>query len=124
MEEHGKVIYVSPIREGVSKSTGEVWKSLQFVLEMDGRYTRRVCFSLFGEHNVEKANLQLGEYITVRAEVEAHLYQNKWFNEIRVWDILKNGFSQLRGDAQPIQLAPDNQAPAQESETKESKAKK
>lgn len=96
MHEHGKVIALMPIREGFNQQTGEKWKSQDFVLEMDGRYTRRVKFNLFGADRVDKANLQVGSIIDVDAEVEAHEYNGQWYNEIRVWNISVGGRSLIR----------------------------
>lgn len=91
MHEHGKVIFVEIPREGASERTGEVWKSQDFVIEIDGRYTRKVKFNLYGAERVDKAQLQVGMIVDVDAEVEAHEYQGKWYNEIRAWRISCNG---------------------------------
>lgn len=93
MREHGKVVVVMEPRTGTNTNTGELWKSQDFVLEIDGRYPRRVKFNLYGADRVDKANLKLGSIIDVDAEVEAHEYQGKWYNEIRVWNISCNGYS-------------------------------
>ena len=96
MQEHGKIICALQPREGVSQRTGEMWKSQSFVMEIDGRYTRRVMFSLFGADVIQRANLQIGQYITMSGEVEAHEYQGRWYNEIRAYDIQRNGVSITR----------------------------
>lgn len=93
MREHGKVVVVMEPRTGTNTNTGEVWKSQDFVLEIDGRHPRRVKFNLYGAEKVDKARLTLGSIIDVDAEVEAHEYQGKWYNEIRVWGISCNGVS-------------------------------
>lgn len=96
MEEHGKVVWLSAIREGNSQKTGEKWSAQDFVLEMDGRYIRRVKFSLFGEERIKRAALQIGDYVTARFEIEAHFFNNDYYNDIRCYDIIKNGVSLLR----------------------------
>lgn len=95
MEEHGKVIFISQTRSGISPRNGQPWASLDFVIEVDGRYMRRVAFGLFGADRIAAANLMLGEYITVKAEVEAHEHEGRWFNEIRAYAIIKNGINVL-----------------------------
>ena len=97
MEEHGKIIAVLNPQTGTSPRTGQSWYSQSYVLEIDGRYTRRVCFNLWSLENNEKAALVVGQYITMLGEVEAHEFQGKWFNEVRAYDIIKNGRSVLRG---------------------------
>lgn len=96
MQEHGKVIAVLNPQTGTSPRTGQPWYSQSYVLEIDGRYTRRVAFSLWGLEPNERAALQVGQIIDVFAEVEAHEFQGRWYNEIRAYDIHKNGQSVLR----------------------------
>lgn len=96
MQEHGRVVFLYPVREGVSTRTGEVWKAQDFVIEIDGRYTRKVRLSMFGTERVAKANIQLGEYITALFEIEAHEHNGEFYNDLRVYDIQKNGMSVFR----------------------------
>lgn len=93
MQEHGRIVAIMLPREGVSKRTGEMWKSQTYVMEIDGRYTRKVAFSLWGADRIQAANIQLGEFITMSGEVEAHEYNGNWYNEIRAYDIAKSGQS-------------------------------
>lgn len=96
MQEHGRIIAVLQPQTGTSPRTGQPWYSQSYVMEIDGRYTRRVAFSLWGYENNMKAQLQLGEYITMSGEVEAHEHQGRWYNELRAYDIEKRGQSVLR----------------------------
>lgn len=112
MEEHGRIVQIMRERSGVSRRTGETWKAQDFLLEIDGRYTRKVRFSLWGAEKLEKACLSVGEYVTVKAEVEAHETNGEWYNDIRVYDIEKYGRSVFR-DNNLVQAAPSQQ-PAQQ----------
>lgn len=112
MEEHGKVICICPAREGISARTNLPWKSQGYVIHIDGRYERDVYFSLWGADRIARANLQLGEYITIKAEVEAHEHEGNWFNEIRAYDILKNGRSAFAQSAPAPAPAASVPAPA------------
>lgn len=97
MQEHGRIICVMQPRTGASQRTGEQWFSQDYVILIDGRYERRVAFSIWGLENNRRANLQLGEYVTIHCEVEAHEYEGRWFNEVRCYDVEKNGQSVIRG---------------------------
>lgn len=109
-------------RQGVSQRSGEMWESQSYVLEIDGRYTRRVLFEIFGSSAIARANLQVGDFVTMMGEVEAHEYQGRWYNQIRCYDIIKNGQSVLRNVSpaqsaqynapQTAQPTPQNYAPA------------
>lgn len=121
MEFHGKVIVVQQVRTGVSQRSGESWYSQDFVLESDGQYTHRCKLSLWGADRIQNANLQLGEYVTAKFEVEAHEFNGDWFNDLRCYDVVANGVSRLRRPQQqrapqqaPQQQAPQQQAPFQQ----------
>lgn len=121
MEEHGKVVAIMPVQRGTSQRTGSQWASLEFVLEMDGRYPRRVMFHLFGEENINRADIRLGEYVTIKAEAEAHEVNGRWFNDIRVWDVVRNGqsilrVSQMQAMAQQVSQQPQQSAPANQGQ--------
>lgn len=96
MNETGRIICVMQAREGASTKTGEVWKSQDFVIEIDGSYTRRILCNVYGAMNVDNAHLALGEVVTIKGEVSAHEYKGRWYNEVRVWDIIANGVSRLK----------------------------
>lgn len=120
--EHGRVIQVMPVRQGANQNTGEVWKSQDFIIEMDGRYSRKVKCNIFGVSNVDKANLHVGEYVDIQAEVEAHEYKGYWHNEVRVFDVIKNGVSQLRNintsiEQQMLALQNNQQTASEADET-------
>lgn len=106
MLEHGKIIAVLNPQQGISPRSGQPWYSQSYVLEIDGRYTRRVAFSLWGLEVNQRANLQVGKIVDVLAEVEAHEYQGKWFNEVRAYDIQVGGQSIIRGNFVPTQPQP------------------
>lgn len=103
MEEHGKVIAVCNERQGTSARTGEVWRSQDIVIETDGRFPRRICATLFGTDKIEKAKVQVGEYITIHFDIDSHEYQGKWWNETRIYDIVRAGQSLLRTHVQTPQ---------------------
>lgn len=95
MTESGKVIYIGLERSGVSTRTGNPWKSVEFVIETDESYPRRIAFTLFGEQNIIAANLKIGERIDVVGFVESHEYNGNWYTECRAKDICQGGMSRL-----------------------------
>lgn len=107
MQEHGRVVLIMDTKQGTSSRTGEIWMSQDFVIETEGRYTRKVRLSLYGADRVKAANLQLNEYVTAQFEIEAHEYQGQYYNDLRCYDIIKNGQSVLR------RPQPQHQAPQQ-----------
>lgn len=111
MEITGKIIVVLPAEEGVSKRTGNAWKSQNFVIETNDQYPRKCCFNVFGEEKLKQFNIQQGEIMTVSFDIDAHEYNGRWYNDIRAWQVNRN--VQPMATPQPAQGVPYGQAPVQ-----------
>ena len=74
--------------------TGQSWMNQQYVLEVPGMYPRKMVFEVFGEDRIKTFNIQEGQEVTVSFEIDAHQYQDRWFNEIRAWDVRPTGQQQ------------------------------
>ena len=85
--EKGRIVFVDEVRRGISTRTGESWESLDFVLETDERFPRKVKFNLFGARKVQLAQLKLGEVVDVYFYPESQEYNGHWYTELRVGDI-------------------------------------
>ena len=80
MEFTGKIIAIPPPRGGVSKTSGNEWKSQEFVIENHDQYPRKMCFDVFGADKIEQFNIQMGEELTVSFDVDARQWNDRWFN--------------------------------------------
>lgn len=89
MEIKGKVIAVLDVKKGVSKSTGNAWKSQDYVLETQDLYPKHVCFNVWGD-NIDAFAIKVGDVLTVSIDIDAHEYEGKWFNQIRAWKVEKD----------------------------------
>ena len=86
MELQGKIIFALEPKTGVS-SRGE-WKVQEFVLEtLDGQFTRKMVFSVFGEDKLQRFNIQVGQDVNVSFDIDAREYNGRWFNSIRAFDV-------------------------------------
>lgn len=95
MEIFGKIICALPIRSGVSAKTGNPWQSATYVLETQDQYPKRMVFDVFGQDNIAKFNIQVGESLTVSFDIDAHEHQGRWYNSVRCWSV-------LHGAPQPV----------------------
>jgi len=93
---------------GVSKSSGNPWASQDYVIETHDQYPRRMVFRVFGEDKIKTFNIQEGEELTVSFDIDAHEYNNRWFNDIRAWRVDRGN-----AQAQPMQSVPNYGQPAQ-----------
>ena len=113
MELVGKIIKVLPVRSGVSQQSGKAWQSLEAVLETDGQYPKKMVFTVLGEDRIKKFALFEGMECNVQFDIDAHEYQQKWYNSITAYNIVNTGAT-VQQMAQPQQtvIYPDKPQPA------------
>ena len=110
MEFTGRIIKVLEARGGVSSRTGNPWKTQDFVIEETvGQYPKRMVFNVFGEDNLSRFNIQEGQELTVSFDINAREYNGRWFNDIRVWNVMPAATAAPA--AQPTAAAAQSVAP-------------
>ncbi len=102
MEFTGKIIAILPPRGGVSKTSGNEWKSQEFVIENHDQYPRKMCFDVFGVDKIEQFNIQMGEELTVSFDIDARQWQDRWFNSIRAWKVERAGVDSSMSTGSPV----------------------
>ena len=115
MELTGKIIAVLPAKSGVSPKTGNSWMTQEYVIEVPGQYPKRCAFSVFGEDRIKLFNIQSGEDITIQFDIEAREFNGRWYNDVRVYNVLRaqnqeqatEVASQVANPFSPIGDAPD-----------------
>lgn len=120
MEFTGRIIKVLDQRAGVSSRTGNPWKMQDFVIEETvGQFPKRMVFNVFGEENLNRFNIQEGQELTVSFDINAREYNGRWYNDVRVWNVVAAAAAQPIAAVQPAVAAqpaapfpPADQAPA------------
>lgn len=114
MEITGKIIAVLPANSGTSARTGNPWMSQTYVIETQGQYPKKLAFDVFGEERIKQFNIQHGEELTVRFDIDAHEYQGRYFNQIRAFNVEKSGHHTTQQPTpQPTANVANPQAPQQ-----------
>lgn len=108
MEIQGRIIAVLPPREGTS-SKGQ-WKSQEYVIETHEQYPKKMVFNIFGAEKIDQFAIKVGEELNVSFDIDAHEYNDRWFNNIRVWSVQRVG----NVSAQPTQTMVTNSQPVQQ----------
>ena len=111
MEITGKIIAVLPANSGTSARTGNPWMSQTYVIETQGQYPKKLAFDVFGEERIKQFNIKQGDDITVSFDIDAHEYNNRWFNQIRAFNVEKSGLQTQIVDV--VMPKCDTQAPQQ-----------
>ena len=91
MEITGKIIAVLPANSGTSARTGHPWMSQTDVSETQGQCPKKLALDVGGEERIKQFNIKQGEELTVSFDFDAHEYNNRWFNQIRAFNVEKSG---------------------------------
>lgn len=97
----GIVLNILPVQTGTSKA-GNQWQKQDFILETGGQYPRKVCICLFGD-NVTKFPLQVGQSVTASVNIESREFNNRWYTDVRAWNVVYN--AQQHGAPAPAPTA-------------------
>ena len=123
MELERKISVVMPAASGVSQSTGNQWMSQEYVMQYywfpNQTNPSFIVLRAFGEDRIKQFNLQPNDEVRVRYHIEAHEYNGRWFNEIRLDAVTFVGASASKNQQpanQPSQAAVDNQQANQPAE--------
>ena len=90
MQFEGRVKEVMPVQSGISKRTGEPWRSQQFVFGFyetsDSIYEKDVILTVRND-KIDQYKLQVGDKIKAKFSLGIRLYEGKKYNEIYTGDI-------------------------------------
>lgn len=118
MEFTGRIIKVLDQRGGVSSRTGNPWKMQDFVIEETiGQFPKRMVFNVFGEENLNRFNIQEGQELTVSFDINAREYNGRWYNDVRVWNVVAAAPAQPVATAQPAAQPAAPFPPAEQAST-------
>ena len=78
-------------REGYSSRNGNPWKTAEFLVEIPGQYPRHIKFDVRDGQSGRIAHFEslVGKTVTVSFDIDAHEYQNRWFNELNAWGVME-----------------------------------
>ena len=85
MEITGKVVAILPIVVGQS-ARGE-WRRQEVIFEQVDEFNRKICVNFWGDKTQEVARLQVGDMMSVWANVESREHNGRWYTEVRAWRI-------------------------------------
>jgi len=83
---NGKLVNIFTVQSGTSKS-GIDWKSQNFLVEVDGKFPKQVCFTLFGDKIDLLKDIKTGSEVEVYFNLESRQYKEAFFHNVNAWRI-------------------------------------
>jgi len=107
MELAAKVIDILPEQKGSGRN-GE-WRKQSFILETQEQYPKKVCADVWGD-KIDTFNIQKGEEITAKINVESREYNGKWYTDVKIWSVDRNAAPQGNAPVNPGNASPQDMA--------------
>lgn len=96
MDLSGKVIQILPLQTGEGRNG--VWKKQDYIVETQGQYPKKVCFSVWGD-KISQFNIQENEFITIGMDIESREYNSRWYTDIKAWKVDRPGTAGMAAPA-------------------------
>lgn len=76
-------------REGVSKSTGNKWKTAEFLFVIPGTYPRNIAFTVRDGQTGRIAYFEsmVGKTVVISFGIDAHEHEGRWYNEVGAFGV-------------------------------------
>lgn len=89
MEITGILVKKLSEREGVSKSTGNSWKTAEFLFEVPGQYPRHIAFSVRDGQTgrIATFDAMVGKTVIVSFGIDAREHEGRWYNEVGAYGV-------------------------------------
>lgn len=82
----GKIFEIGLKESGVSKA-GKEWSKIDFVIDTDEQYSKKVCFTLFNDNCELIMDKSVGEMVDVTFNVESKNYNGRWFANVTAYGV-------------------------------------
>lgn len=79
----GVVLAVLSTNEGVSKTTGKPWKSMEMLLQTTDKYPKKLKIKIFGEDKIAAANVAAGSTVSVTFDLDSREWHDPRTGEVK-----------------------------------------
>ena len=80
----GKVVQILDEQSGEGKNGS--WRKRNFILEISGKYPKKVCITQWGD-NIDQQAVQIGVDITASVDIQSREYNGNWYTDIKAWRV-------------------------------------
>ncbi|HBY69897.1 MAG TPA: hypothetical protein DEG69_20420 [Flavobacteriaceae bacterium] len=65
------------------------WRKQDYILETQGDYPKKICFTVWGE-KIDEFAIKKDEEVNVSINLESREYNSKWYTDVKAWKVVKN----------------------------------
>ncbi|HLR89626.1 MAG TPA: DUF3127 domain-containing protein [Balneolaceae bacterium] len=80
----GKVVQILNEQGGEGKNGP--WRKRDFILEIPGKYPRKVCITQWGDQ-IDKNPVEQGAVVTVSVDIQSREYRGNWYTDVKAWRV-------------------------------------
>jgi hypothetical protein len=80
----GKVVEV--LKEQGGQGKNGPWRKRDFILEIPGKYPKKVCITQWGDA-IDQQAVQEGLDITASVDIQSREYNGNWYTDVKAWKI-------------------------------------
>src|SRR5690625_7872605 len=80
----GKVVQI--LNEQGGEGTNGPWRKRDFILEIPGKYPRKVCITQWGDQ-IDKHPVEQGAVVTVSVDIQSREYRGDWYTAVKAWSV-------------------------------------
>ncbi|MEQ9090539.1 MAG: DUF3127 domain-containing protein [Balneola sp.] len=80
----GRVVQILEEQSGEGKNGP--WRKRDFILEIPGKYPRKVCITQWGD-NIDAQAVQQNAEVTVSIDIQSREYKGNWYTDVKAWKV-------------------------------------
>lgn len=80
----GSVVQVLEEQGGQGKNGP--WRKRDFILEIPGKYPKKVCITQWGD-NIDQQAVSEGAQVTVSVDIQSREYNGNWYTDVKAWKV-------------------------------------
>lgn len=80
----GKVVQI--LKEQGGQGKNGPWRKRDFILEIPGKYPKKVCITQWGDA-IDQQAVQEGMDVTASVDIQSREYNGNWYTDVKAWKI-------------------------------------
>lgn len=100
MELSVKGKFVKALPEISGEGRNGRWVKQSFVIETMDQYPKKICLIAWGDKTAAVKNMNEGDEVKAQISIESREYNERWYTDVRAWEIEKLSAGAPSGQAQ------------------------